>query len=146
MHQLLPLLCLIAPDLKVQLLTSLVFLASGASPFPAACPFPFESSPGRLVAIIVNLVKFVTSKHESTQYTDTFFIKKRETRRKSENVQTRLSVIESKYILEFGNQTEPFLLSASSAAIYILATLMCRQTNRFSVYTAPIFQKKYSHT
>ena len=63
---------LIAPDFKVQLLTSLVFLASGASPFPAACPFPFESSPGRLVAIIVNLEKFVTSKHESTQYTDTF--------------------------------------------------------------------------
>ena len=58
--------------LKVQVLTSFVFLASGASPFPAACPFPFESSPGRLVAIIVNLEKFVTSKHESTQYTDTF--------------------------------------------------------------------------
>ena len=62
--------------LKVQVLTSFVFLASGASPFPAACPFPFESSPGRLVAMLVNLVKFVTSKHESTQYTDTFFIKK----------------------------------------------------------------------
>ena len=58
--------------LMVQVLTSFVFLASGASPFPAACPFPFESSPGRLVAIIVNLEKFVTSKHESTQYTDTF--------------------------------------------------------------------------
>ena len=67
---------LIAPDFKVQRLTSLVFLASGASPFPAACPFPFESSPGRLVAMLVNLIKFVTSKHESTQYTDTFFMKK----------------------------------------------------------------------
>ena len=62
--------------LQIQLLTSFVFLASGASPFPAACPFPFESSPGRLVAIVVNLLKFVTSKHESTQYTDTFLYKK----------------------------------------------------------------------
>ena len=92
---------------------------------------------------VVKICYFQTREYSIYRH---FFYKKRETRRKSENVQTRSSVIKSKYILQLGNQNEPFLLSANSAAIFILATLICRQTNRFSVYTALIFQRKYSYT